>query len=140
SEALASIEERYSRRGRVMTEINRKQARLPKGCKVLVNEWGTAPGWRSESEGTVFYFLPGVPKEFRAMMEAYVLPELEKAAAGRPAAKTRLIKTFGLPESGVAEKLAGLDTEGVRLGYRAHFPEVHLRVTAYGETEDSAEA
>lgn len=139
-EALASIEERYKRRGRVMTEINRKQACLPKGCTVLINEWGTAPGWRSESEGTVFYFLPGVPKEFRAMMGAYVLPELEKAAEGRPAAKTRLIKTFGLPESGVAERLAGLEMEGVRLGYRAHFPEVHLRVTAYAGTENAAEA
>ncbi|MCL4245837.1 MAG: competence/damage-inducible protein A [Candidatus Dadabacteria bacterium] len=139
-EALASIEERYKRRGRVMTAINRKQACLPKGCTVLINEWGTAPGWRSESEGTVFYFLPGVPKEFRAMMEAYVLPELEKAAAGRPAARTRLVKTFGLPESAVAEKLSGLEMEGVRLGYRAHFPEVHLRVTAYSGTEDGAEA
>ena len=139
-EALASIEERYRQRGRVMTGINRKQACLPKGCKVLVNEWGTAPGWRSESQSTVFYFLPGVPKEFRAMLEAYVLPELEKMGAGRPAVKTRLIKTFGLPESGVAERVAGVEREGVRLGYRAHFPEVHLRVTASGENHDAAAA
>ncbi|MCC6711939.1 MAG: competence/damage-inducible protein A [Candidatus Dadabacteria bacterium] len=139
-EALASIEARYRKRGRVMTEINRKQACLPKGCTVLVNEWGTAPGWRSESEGTVFYFLPGVPRDFRAMMEAYVLPGLERAAAGRPAAKTRLVRTFGLPESGVAERLAGMEREGVRLGYRAHFPEVHLRVTAYGASADAAES
>jgi len=139
-EALASIEERYRQRGRVMTGINRKQACLPKGCKVLINEWGTAPGWRSESEGTVFYFLPGVPKEFRAMLEAYVVPELEKMGAGRQAVKTRLIKTFGLPESGVAERLAGVERENVRLGYRAYYPEVHLRVTAYGETRDGASA
>jgi nicotinamide-nucleotide amidase len=137
-EALASIEERYRQRGRVMTAINRKQACLPKGCTVLINEWGTAPGWRSESEGTAFYFLPGVPKEFRAMLEAYVLPELEKMGAGRTAVKTRLIKTFGLPESGVAERLAGVERENIRLGYRAYYPEVHLRVTAYGETRDAA--
>ncbi len=139
-EALASIEERYRQRGRVMTAINRKQACLPKGAKVLINEWGTAPGWRSESEGTVFYFLPGVPKEFRAMLDAYVLTDLEKMGAGRTAVKTRLIKTFGLPESGVAERLAGVERENVRLGYRAYYPEVHLRVTAYGETPDAASA
>lgn len=139
-EALVSIEERYRQRGRVMTGINRKQACLPKGAKVLINEWGTAPGWRSESEGTAFYFLPGVPKEFRAMLDAYVVPELEKIGAGRTAVKTRLIKTFGLPESGVAERLAGVERENVRLGYRAYYPEVHLRVTAYGETRDAASA
>ncbi len=139
-EALASIEERYRQRGRVMTAINRKQACLPKGCTVLINEWGTAPGWRSESEGTAFYFLPGVPKEFRAMLEAYVLPELEKMGAGRTAVKTRLIKTFGLPESGVAERLAGVERENVRLGYRACYPAVHLRVTAYGQTRDASSA
>jgi nicotinamide-nucleotide amidase len=72
------------------------------------------------------------------MLEAYVLPELEKMGAGRTAVKTRLIKTFGLPESGVAERLAGVERENIRLGYRAYYPEVHLRVTAYGETRDAA--
>ena len=67
------------------------------------------------------------------MLEAYVLPELEKMGAGRTAVKTRLIKTFGLPESGVAERLAGVERENVRLGYRAYYPEVPLRVTAYGQ-------
>lgn len=138
--AVSSIEERLSRRGRVLTDMNRKQAYLPRGSRVLINNWGTAPGFSIEKGGTVFYFLPGVPKEFRAMMDEYVLPELEQRDAGRKKVRSMLVKTFGLPESEVAVRLEGLEREGIRLGYRAHFPEVHLRVTAYGETPGEAES
>ncbi|MEW6144322.1 MAG: competence/damage-inducible protein A [Thermodesulfobacteriota bacterium] len=138
-EALRSIEERMKQRGRVLTDMNRKQAYLPHGAEVLLNHWGTAPGFSMKKEGTVFYFLPGVPREFRAMMEEYVLPGLERMAAGRKRVRSRLVKTFGLPESEVAIRLQGIEREGIRLGYRAHFPEVHLRVTAFGNTDGEAE-
>lgn len=136
--AVSSIEERLSKRGRVLSDINRKQAFLPRGSRVLVNHWGTAPGFSIEKGGAVFYFLPGVPKEFRAMMDEYVLPELEQRDAGRKKVRSMLIKTFGLPESEVAVRLEGIEREGIRLGYRAHFPEVHLRVTASGDTGEEA--
>jgi len=138
--AVRSIEERLSKRGRVLTDMNRKQAYLPRGSDVLINDWGTAPGFSMEKGGAVFYFLPGVPKEFRAMMDEYVIPELERRGKGRKKVKSMLIRTFGLPESEVAIRLEGIEREGIRLGYRAHFPEVHLRVTAYGETNGEAEA
>jgi len=127
-------------RGRVLTDMNRKQAYLPRGSKVLLNDWGTAPGFSMEKGGTVFYLLPGVPKEFRAMMSEYVLPELDKMAGARKRVGSKLIKTFGLPESEVAIRLQGIEREGIRLGYRAHFPEVHLRVTAFGDTDGDTEA
>ena len=136
--AVSSIEERLSRRGRVLTDLNRKQAYLPRGSRVLINHWGTAPGFSLEKDGTVFYFLPGVPKEFRAMMDEYVIPELDRRDTGRKKVKSMLVRTFGLPESEVAIRLEGIEREGIRLGYRAHFPEVHLRVTAYGETPGEA--
>src|SRR5262249_27397892 len=42
------------------------------------------------------------------------------------------LKTFGLPESVVGEKLSGIENSfpGVRLGYRAHFPEIEVKVHA----------
>lgn len=137
--ALRSIEERMKQRGRDVTEMNKKQAYLPRGARVLLNSWGTAPGFGMEKDGTVFYFLPGVPREFRAMMDEYVLPDLERRASGRKNAVSRLIKTFGLPESEVAIKLEGIERDGIRLGYRAHYPEVHLRVTAFGDSDREAE-
>ena len=137
--AVRSIEETLSKRGRVLTDMNRKQAFLPRGSRVLINNWGTAPGFSIEKGGAVFYFLPGVPGEFRAIMDEYVIPELESRNRGRKPARAKLIKTFGLPESEVAIKLQGVERDGIRLGYRAHFPEVHLRVTAFGDSNEDAE-
>jgi len=43
--AMATIEAHYQRFGRVMPEVNKKQAWLPKGCVRLDNDWGTAPAF-----------------------------------------------------------------------------------------------
>jgi competence/damage-inducible protein CinA-like protein len=138
-EALKTMVERLESRGRKLTEMNKRQAFMPKGSQVLVNRWGAAPGFSIEKEGTVFYFLPGVPREFRTMMNEYVIPEFERNDSGRKPFRTKLVKTFGLPESEVAIRLAGVERDGVRLGYRALYPEVHLRVTAFGESDEGAE-
>lgn len=137
--ALKTMEERLASRGRTLTETNKKQAYLPRGSRVLINRWGTAPGFSFNTDGTVFYFLPGVPKEFRAMMNEYVIPELEKHDRDRKPFRSKLVKTYGLPESELARMLEGAEREGVRLGYRSHFPEVHLRVSSFAETDHDAE-
>ncbi|MEM4658721.1 MAG: nicotinamide-nucleotide amidohydrolase family protein [Candidatus Methanosuratincola sp.] len=72
------------------------------------------------------------------MVEAHVLPELDRRVPGRQMIHGVIVKTTGVRESEVAELLSGLSLEGVRLGYRAHFPEVHLRVTASGRTREEA--
>jgi nicotinamide-nucleotide amidase len=138
-EALEMMKRRFDERGYKFLQINMKQAYIPKGSKILKNLWGTAPGFQYEGEGVVFFFLPGVPKEFKAMIEEYVVPELERRGIGRKKYKKKLVKTFGLRESEVAERLQGFEREGVEIGYRAHFPEIHLRISAYGDTENEAE-
>jgi len=137
--ALDMMTERFRKIGRTISETNMKQVYLPKGSTVLLNKWGTAPGFSYEVEDTVFFFLPGVPKEFRAMMAEYVLPELKKRNPQMKKSCMRLVKTFGLPESEVAQKLEGVEREGVKLGYRAHFREIHLRVSSFGDTTSEAQ-
>jgi nicotinamide-nucleotide amidase len=139
SVALDMIENRFKERGYRFLEINKKQAYIPRGSKVLKNFWGTAPGFQFEKEDVIFFFLPGVPKEFKAMIEEYVVPELDRRSMGRKRYKTRMIKTFGLRESEVAERIQGIEREGIKIGYRPHFPEVHIRVSGYADTEDGAE-
>lgn len=139
SVALDMIENRFNERGYRFSEINKKQAYVPQGSKILKNFWGTAPGFQFEKEGIIFFFLPGVPKEFKAMIEEYVIPELERRSTERKKYKTRMIKTFGLRESEVAERIHGIEREGIRIGYRPHFPEVHIRISGYADTEDEAE-
>lgn len=139
SVALDMIENRFRERGYRFSEINKKQAYIPQGSKVLKNFWGTAPGFQFEKGGVVFFFLPGVPKEFKAMIEDYVIPELDQRSTERKKYKTRIVKTFGLRESEVAERIRDIERAGMRIGYRPHFPEVHIRVSGYADTEDEAE-
>jgi nicotinamide-nucleotide amidase len=129
---------RFDERGHEFLEINRKQAYIPRGSTILKNFWGTAPGFQYESGGAIFFFLPGIPKEFKAMVEEYVLAELEHRAPRRKKYKSRLVRTFGLRESEVADRLQGIEREGAKVGFRAHFPEIHLRISAQGDTEDQA--
>lgn len=138
--ALRMIEEAFRTRGRELREINKKPAMMPRGSVPLWNEYGTAPGFMCEYGGVVFFFLPGVPGEFRQMVMAHVLSELDSRAPDRAMTYGVIIKTTGVRESEVAELLSGLSIEGVSLGYRAHFPEVHLRVTASGRTREEARA
>src|ERR1700739_3365481 len=119
--ALDMIEKRFKEREYRFSEINKKQAYVPQGSKILKNLWGTAPGFHFEKEGVVFFFLPGVPKEFKAMIEEYVIPELEQRSTGRKKYKTRMIKTFGLRESEVAERIQDIGRDGIKIGYRPSF-------------------
>lgn len=125
--ALAQVEHRYASRGRVMPPANRKQALLPEGARLLENRWGTAPGFSVETDGCVLYFLPGVPSEMRAMMEHHVLPDID-ARFRLPERRTVVLRCVGLPESEAAGRMEGFERPGVTLGYRAHLPEVHVKL------------
>ncbi|MFN7145671.1 MAG: CinA family nicotinamide mononucleotide deamidase-related protein, partial [Myxococcota bacterium] len=126
-EALAQVEERYRARKREMPPANRKQAVLPTRATVLENKLGTAPGFRMEENGSLLYFLPGVPFEMKAMVREHVIPEV-RARFGLPPRRTIIFKCMGLPESVAAQKMEGFERDGVIVGYRAHMPEVHVKI------------
>jgi nicotinamide-nucleotide amidase len=138
--SLASIEGFFRRLGREMAANNAKQACFPEGSEVLPNPIGTAPGCLLEQDGTLFFCLPGVPRELELMLETQVLPRL---AARRPSGgfvRARLLRTFGVGESSLDELLAGVGEPGVVLGFRTAFPDNYLRPVARGASEAEAEA
>jgi len=140
--ALAMIEAFFKTRNRVMTPSNRKQARIPRGAKTLYNPVGTAPGFRLRIEDCTFYFLPGVPPEMRRMLAAEVLPDIEKTVGdGRTNCLVRNISTFGLTESVTGEKVAGVVRQfpEIKLGLRAKFPEIHVKLYLQGDDRDHVE-
>ena len=63
-------------------ESNKKQANLPKGCKLLPNKLGTAAGFCVTGEKlgkkVTVYSMPGVPYEMEGMFLESVLPDLVK--------------------------------------------------------------
>ena len=100
------------------------------GATVLANPEGTAPGFAVRIGTARCFCMPGVPREMKRMFEHEVLPQLPPPA--QPVVALRL-KTFGLTESEVNDRLEGLEEKyAVVLGYRASFPEVEVKILARG--------
>ena len=134
------IEMRWKRRGRPVPESAKILALVPEGTEVIKNAVGAAAGLKIKHENTTFFFLPGVPDEMRSMMDDCVLPFLTEKAAGR-ALRHRLLKTAGITESAIHEKLKGVEEriQGVKIAYLPQQYEVHLRLTAIGKSVKVAE-
>jgi nicotinamide-nucleotide amidase len=99
---LASLRDRFARRGLTMPEINRRQAQVPRGATALANAHGTAPGLWIPVRDKVVVLLPGPPRELKGIFETYVLPRLAERTASRRL-RRRVIKMTGRPESHVEE-------------------------------------
>jgi nicotinamide-nucleotide amidase len=141
------LRQRYSSLGRLPPEMNFRQADVPVGGRSLPNSRGSAPGVLLEVTGDgpsgVVYALPGVPFEMEAMFSASVLPEL-LSRAGEPAViVSRVIRTAGVWESAVAEKLgdevARLEEAGnPTIAFLAGGGQVRVRITAKAGTRSAA--
>jgi nicotinamide-nucleotide amidase len=132
--SLRAIEERFRRFGRVMTPNNEKQARFPRGAEVIPNGFGTAPGFAVRLGRAEVVCLPGVPVEFKGLAEEWVLPRVAAGLGEVPAA--RLVKLFGVPESHADHAMRPVMDDpanaGVRFGFRAHWPEIHVKWSVPG--------
>ena len=110
---------------------------------VLDNPEGSAPGFRMMIGRCRFYFLPGVPREMKPMMARCVLPDVDQGQqADGLVHRVAVVTTFGLPESVVGEKLQDLvlpDDDGLRIGLRVLFPEIHVRIYGQGNQPDRLE-
>lgn len=143
--SLDHIRRRFERVGRTMSPSNEKQADFPRGASVLANPIGTAPGFEVTlpgANGARAFFMPGVPREMQRMFEEQVTPRIRELSPN-DSHQIRL-RTFGMPESVVGEKLAGIEASfrsasgGVTIGYRAHFPEIEVKVLAHGKDKPDA--
>jgi len=137
---LRSLEERFRRLGRAMPAINRTQAEVPAGATVLPNPRGTAPGLWVEDRGRVVVMLPGVPSEMRGLLAEEVLPRLAQRAPGT-VVRSRTVRTTGIAESALAERVGPIETEiaPLTLAYLPSTEGVELRVTAWGVREAEAD-
>lgn len=137
AEVRAHIRARWIRRGRVMPQINERQALVPEGFVVLPNPVGTAPGlWRGGVEGgVVVVILPGVPHEMRHLFQEEVLPRLRGREKLR-VIEHRTLLTAGIGESNLQEQigdLSGYLDATLRLASLPGAGGVRLRLTATGD-------
>lgn len=131
---------RFARLGRPPVASNRTQAQVPRGAVVLRNRWGTAPGLWLEGALGLTVMLPGVPQEMRMLLEHEVLPRLA-ARAGASVIRSHTVRTTGIPESTLAERMGEIETEiaPLTLAYLPGLEGVDLRLTAWQLSEDEAE-
>ncbi|RPI43329.1 MAG: CinA family nicotinamide mononucleotide deamidase-related protein [Betaproteobacteria bacterium] len=137
---LERMEEFFRRRSRVMPPNNRKQAMLPAGAELLDNPIGTACGFAVDIGRARFFFTPGVPRELRRMLEEQIIPRLLAKSGMQAAIYLKRFHTYGIGESHADALLAGIeaiDPEGsVKLGFRAHYPQLETKLTVRGKDMD----
>jgi nicotinamide-nucleotide amidase len=139
-EVWRHLVERVARMGRTPVASNRSQAEVPRGATVLLNRWGTAPGLWLERPVRVdagappglVIMLPGVPGEMRKLVEHEVAPRLAERAAGS-VVRSRMVRTTGIPESTLAERLGDVEREvaPLTLAYLPGLDGVDLRLSAW---------
>jgi nicotinamide-nucleotide amidase len=140
-EALAEVTEFFKSRGRELTELNRLQASLPTACEKITNPVGTAPGMWFNKGDKVLMSMPGVPHEMKRMMTEQVIPRLSKKYQ-LPVIHHKIIRTIGLGESFLAEKIADWEKglpEHIKLAYLPSLGEVKLRLTGFGSSLNQLE-
>lgn len=127
---LEQMEAWFASRGRVMAASNRKQAEIPASAELIDNPVGTACGFALQLNRCWMFFTPGVPSEFKVMVEQQIIPRLKaKFTPPEPPVCLRLT-TFGRGESDIAAELESLPLpEGVVMGYRSSMPIIEIKLT-----------
>lgn len=136
-DSLANLDNYFTKRGRELNAINRQQAYLPKGCVVIKNSNGTAPGMWMKKNNTVFISMPGVPYEMKTMMNDIILPKIiRENTLSQIYHKTVL--TQGIGESTIAEIVESwedaLAAKNIKLAYLPQPGSVRLRLSSYGDS------
>lgn len=121
-------------------ESQLRQAMRPACAKPIPNANGTAPGLICEKNGKVVIALPGPIGEFVPMADGPVRDYLAKLTTGGVIV-SRLLRTCGVGEGIVEDTIKELlDSQNPTIAPYAKIGEVHLRLTAFAETADKAEA
>lgn len=138
---LAKMTAYFADRGRPMSALNRKQALIPDGAELLDNPVGTACGFALKLNRCLLFFTPGVPSEFKVMVDQQIMPRLRQRFSLGEAPLCLRLTTFGRGESDLASALAPLTLPpGVMLGYRCAVPIVEIKLTGPASQRDAMQA
>jgi nicotinamide-nucleotide amidase len=133
------IRDFFAKRGKALTELNKKQAEVPENCEVILNHNGTAPGMWFNVRNKIFVSMPGVPFEMKALMENSVIPKI-KNEFSLPAIYHKTLLTNGIGESFLAEKIEdwenSLAADNLKLAYLPSPGMVRLRLSTMGQNSD----
>ncbi|MFH0937913.1 MAG: competence/damage-inducible protein A [Planctomycetota bacterium] len=142
-EVMEQIAQRFNRPISELPPSNRKQAWVPRGARVLRNDFGTAPGVHyPTSAGQHVFLMPGVPREMKGLLAEHVLPFLRERFPSNHVIVIKTLHCFGIGESVLGERVKDLMQPGRNpdVGTRVNAGVVTLRLVARGATEAEAQA
>jgi nicotinamide-nucleotide amidase len=136
-QVASGLKRRFEDRGIPWTDNNLKQALFPEGAVIVPNPLGTAPGFHvTVGEDKHLFWLSGVPQEMKAMLQATVVPWIAAQRGRDSEIYSCTFKIYGLTESKLDSLLKPLALPPqARLSFRAHFPDLTLRLTTSGGAE-----
>ena len=129
------------RPGETIPQNNLRQADVPEAAEVLGNPDGSAPAFALRIARCLFFFLPGVPREYHRIVQEMVIPRLLEST-GNNVLRSRVLHCYGVTESRLDEMVSGIREAHpeVRFGFRTKFPENHLSLAALAPEAAVAEA
>ena len=139
-ETLRHITNMFTRLGREVNDLNASQAWLPSGCIPLKNMHGTAPGMRFDRNGIVYFALPGVPYEMKALFESYIKPFVTDEMLPDTRIMHMVFHTQHIPESILAKRIEDWELQlppQIKLAYLPSAGTVRLRLTAKGKKNEN---
>ena len=127
-----ALKERFSQLNRAMPEINLRQCYRPGNAEILKNPYGTAPGLWLKRDNKILVMLPGPAREMHPMFEEQVVPRLQEEGIFPEIDCYLQIRTAGIGESTVAEKVEHLfdGKDALLVGYCAHAGMVDIRLSS----------
>ncbi|MGH8951369.1 MAG: CinA family nicotinamide mononucleotide deamidase-related protein [Acidimicrobiia bacterium] len=136
----AWIGERIGSRGGAVNPTVLRMADLPEGAEGLPNVNGVALGIAMKHEGKWMFAMPGVPVEMIAMLDQEVIPRLRGLGGDSTVLRSRVLRTWGMGESRIAENLDDLfESTNPSVAFLISDMEVKVRISAKAADLGAAE-
>jgi nicotinamide-nucleotide amidase len=137
---LQQIEERFRKRGFIMTKNNEKQAYIPAGAIPVENPNGTAPSFIVEDPHGVIISLPGVPFEMKWLFDNQVIPYLREKFDLHEMIVSRVLKIAEIGESSVDDRIGHLIRHSTNptVGVLAHPGQVDVCISVKTDSVEKA--
>ena len=139
-DALKELEVWAAARDFILTESNLKQSDLPENCQIIENPRGSAVGFYCEYLGCLIICTPGVPGEFKPMVENQVLPLIRQHGDIKATSMISRLRLFGITESGLQDMINEMFPDwpaDVELGFRVQMPVIEVKVASVGRQHDN---
>lgn len=130
-EWVTVMQQFFVSRNLAMPPANIKQAMLPKSAEIIDNPVGTACGFKMIINDCLLFFTPGVPSEFKIMVEKQILPAIKLHQPDVVQSLCYRLTTMGRTESDLASEIENklLVPAGIDVGYRSTVPIIELKLT-----------